>query len=81
MPATIFDAVRPREDVLAGTITDSTFAANLDEVVAGTAPAVYNDADTFFATTHPSANLRTLLTEAAGRLSVKKPDAPPIIRL
>lgn len=81
MATTIFDAVRPREDVLAGTITDSTFAANLDEVVSGTAPAIYGDAATFFAATHPSANLRTLLTEAAGRLSGKKPDAPPIIRL
>ncbi len=49
----LYDAVEPRADVLAGTLTDSVFAASLDEVVAGAAPDAYGDADAFFAATHP----------------------------
>ena len=52
MASRLFKAVEPREDVLEGTLSDAIFAASLDEVVAGTAPAVYGDPETFFAGTH-----------------------------
>jgi predicted AAA+ superfamily ATPase len=77
----LFEVVEPREDVLEGTLSEAIFAASLDEVVAGSAPAVYGDPRTFFAGTHPSAGLRTLLDEALGRIGGGKPDAPSVIRL
>lgn len=77
----IFTTCTPRPDVLAGVLSDAIFAASLDEVVGGTAPDVYGDADTFFAATHPSEGLRDLLTTALGRLTGGRPDAPPVIRL
>ena len=73
--------VEPRPDVLSGALSDAIFAASLDEVVAGTAPAAYGDPAAFFAATHPSAGIKTLLAETLGRLSGCRPDAPPIIRL
>jgi hypothetical protein len=77
----LYDSAEPRQDVLAGTLSDAIFAASLDEVVAGTAPAQYGDPEVFFAATHPSAGLKTLLAEVLGRLSGAQPDAPPVIRL
>jgi predicted AAA+ superfamily ATPase len=52
-----------------------------DDVVTGTAPAVYGDLDLFFAATHPSEGLRDLLVTALGPLTGIRPDAPPVIRL
>lgn len=78
---TLFVAAQPRADVLAGTLTDAIFAASLDEVVAECAPKAYGDPATFFAATHPSAGLRSLLNEALGQVSGRKPDAVPVIRL
>lgn len=77
----LFERATPREDVLAGTISDAVFAANLDDVVSGAAPDAYGNASNFFAATHPSSGLRTLLGEALGRLTGSKPDASPVIRL
>jgi hypothetical protein len=77
----LFDQVRPRPEVLDGELTEAMFAASLEEVASGSAPPAYGSAETFFATTHPSAGLRTLLDEALGRLSGKHPDAPSVIRL
>jgi predicted AAA+ superfamily ATPase len=77
----LFKSVEPRGDVLEGTLSDAIFAASLDEVVAGSAPAVYGDPGTFFAGTHPSAGLRTLMDEVLGRIGGERSDAPPVIRL
>lgn len=53
LPA-IFDACRPRADVLAGTIRDDEFMADLSRVVNGTAPADYLDPAAFFSkSSHP----------------------------
>jgi hypothetical protein len=81
MHPNLFSAVEPREDILEGTLSEAIFAASLDEVVAGSAPAVYGDPETFFVGTHPSAGLKTLLDEALGRVGGEKPDAPSVIRL
>jgi hypothetical protein len=77
----LFDAVEPRADVLSGALTDAVFAASLDEVVAGSAPPAYGDPATFFASTYPSAGLRTLLDEVLARVGGAQPDNPPVIRL
>ncbi len=81
MTPDLFTSAEPRKDVLEGTLSDAIFAASLDEVVAGSAPAVYGDPATFFASTHPSAGLRTLLDEALGRVGGGKKDASSVIRL
>jgi hypothetical protein len=60
----------PREDVLAGELSDQHFAAQLDAVVrAPDAYPVYGDADAFFALTYPTAGLKELLRRVFGRLS------------
>ena len=53
MAKTLFEHVEPRRDVLDGVLSDSVFAASLDEVVAGTAPDTYGDATSFFNGTYP----------------------------
>lgn len=79
--ADLFDLAEPRPDVLAGTLTDAVFAASLDEVLAGTAPAAYGDPQAFFESTYPSAGLRSMLDEALGRAGGGRPDGAPVIRL
>jgi predicted AAA+ superfamily ATPase len=69
VPKTLFEHVEPCRDVLDGVLSDSVFAASLDEVVAGTAPDTYGDATSFFNGTYPSAGLRSLLDEVLGRTS------------
>ncbi len=81
MTPSVFQSLEPRRDVLEGVLSDAIFAASLDEVVAGSAPAVYGDPATFFAGTHPSSGLRTLLDEAIGRIGGGEKDAPSVIRL
>jgi Protein of unknown function (DUF499) len=80
MTAEIYKASEPRQEVLEGELTDAMFAANLDEVVGGTAPPDYVDPNRFFLATHPSSGLRALLDQALGRLR-GKPEAAPVIRL
>lgn len=60
----------PRDDVLAGALSDEHFAADLDHIVRdpGSYP-VYGNADEFFALTHPTKGLRDLLTRTFGRIS------------
>lgn len=81
MANTLFEHVEPRQDVLEGVLSDSVFAASLDEVVAGTAPNTYGDATAFFDGTYPSAGLRSLLDEVLGRLGGARPDGAPVVRL
>jgi hypothetical protein len=77
----LYSACQPRQDVLAGELSESIFAASLDEVISGTAPAAYGEPDGFFAATHPSHGLRELLLQSLGRVTGARPAAPPIIRL
>jgi hypothetical protein len=78
---TIFDGCQPRADVLAGELRDQMFAAQLEDVVQGTADPIYQDPTTFFANTHPARGLQSLLEEALGRATGKRRTAAPIIRL
>jgi len=77
----LFAGVSPRDDVLDGELTEARFAASLEEVAAGTAAKAYGDAPKFFAATHPSGGLKSLLNEALGRLGGGKPDGASVIRL
>lgn len=75
----IFEANRPRADVLSGELRDEMFAASLEEVISGRGEMVYRDPTTFFANTFPTAGLKSLLTQALGRVAGRLAD--PIIRL
>jgi len=57
----IFELCFPRADVLRGGIKESDFAADLAQVLRGSAPNEYADPAIYFANTHPTAGLRSLL--------------------
>ncbi|MDE0675360.1 MAG: DUF499 domain-containing protein, partial [bacterium] len=76
---TVFEAARPRADVLSGELRDEMFAAQLEEVTSGRGELVYRDPATFFANTFPTNGLRALLDQALGRIAGRSAD--PIIRL
>ncbi|SCG15501.1 Predicted ATPase, AAA+ superfamily [Micromonospora echinofusca] len=78
---TLLSALAPRKDVLVGTLTESRFAAGLEDVIAGRAADAYAEPSKFFAQTYPSEGLRTLLNEALGRLLGTRPDAASVLRL
>lgn len=82
MVQTIFDFCTPRADVIAGTSSDSDFAADLSHVVRGQGgPAEYREAKQFFATTYPTRGLRSLLQNVCGRLSGAGASVSAIFRL
>jgi predicted AAA+ superfamily ATPase len=68
---TLFEICTPRADVIAGNIRESDFAANLAQVLNGTAPREYLDPAVFFANTHPTDGLHRLLHNVLTRLSGK----------
>jgi hypothetical protein len=59
------EVVRPHEDILAGRLEMSTYAADLGAVDRGdpATPRVYRDADEFFRTTYLTVKLRKLLED------------------
>jgi len=69
----IITTCTPRADVLAGGLTDNHFAAQLDKIVRdpGNYP-VYGDPEQFFAITHPTKGLYSLLTKTFGRITKTK---------
>jgi hypothetical protein len=69
---TIFDLCQPRDDVMKGTIADSDYAANLANVLTGSASRDYTDPPTFFTNTYPTEGLKELLVNVCGRLSGKE---------
>ena len=66
---TIFDICRPRPDVLDSTVADEDFAADLAQVLTGTASAGYREPGPFFANTYPTRGLKNLLANVCRRLS------------
>jgi len=78
---TIFDACRPRADVLAGAIRDDEFMADLSRVVNGTAPADYLDPAAFFSKSYPTRGMKELLKAVSLRLSGRGGEVSSIIRL
>jgi hypothetical protein len=79
---TIFDLCTPRPDVLAGTSSDSDFAADLSHVIRGAGgPAEYSDPAKFFANTYPTRGLKSLLSNVCTRLTGKSGAVAAIFRL
>lgn len=79
---TIYDLCTPRPDVLAGTASDSDFAADLSHVVRGSGgPVEYSNPARFFANTYPTRGLRSLLANVCGRLSGRGGSVAAIFRL
>ncbi len=66
------NACKPRKEVLKGDLDDAIFAADFGDLVAGTAPAVYDNPLVFFQNTHPAEQLRKVVTTIFGRLADKK---------
>jgi hypothetical protein len=77
----IFSTCKPRADVEAGTTKDEQFAADLSQVVNGTAPDEYKKPALFFNHTYPTRGLRELLRAGLTRLSGKGGEVASVIRL
>ncbi|MBX5450396.1 Swt1 family HEPN domain-containing protein [Thermogemmatispora sp.] len=71
--------ITPRPDVIGVEYSLATYAANLAQVVQGSAPAEYQDPREFFQRTHLTEGLRRLLTNVLRRLSGQGGD--PVINL
>jgi hypothetical protein len=78
---TVFETCQPRDEVLRGELREQQFAASLTRVLRGDADAVYGDPATFFRSTYATGGLRSLLTEALGRLTGAKSANAPVIRV
>ncbi len=78
---TIFETCRPRDDVLAGTVTEADFAADLATVISGKGADIYTDPVRFFANTYPTRGLKNLLTNVCSRLSGTGGETAAIFRL
>jgi len=80
-PPTIYDLCHPRQDVLKGQIRDEDFAADLSQVLKGTAPELYTNPALFFANTHPTRGLKDLIKAVLGRLTGADGQLGSILRL
>jgi len=80
-PPTIYSVCTPRPDVLAGALTESDFAADLAQVIRGTAPEEYRNPGKFFENTYPTRGLKNLLANVCRRLSGAGGEAAAIFRL
>ena len=80
-PPTIYELCRPRADVLEGRIRDQDFAADLSQVLKGTAPDLYKIPALFFANTHPTRGLRDLFLAVVDRLTSSGSQLGSILRL
>src|SRR4029077_17768827 len=78
---TIFETCRPRADVEAGTTKDEQFAADLAQVVNGTAAKKYSNPAFFFRHSYPTRGMRELLKAVLTRLSGRGGEIASIIRL
>lgn len=65
----LFEICSPRNEILQGNIQESDFAADLAQVINGSAPKEYREAKVFFKNTHPTQGLQTLLRTVCQRLS------------
>jgi hypothetical protein len=78
---TVFETCQPRDEVLRGELREQQFAASLTRVLRGDADGVYSDPATFFKNTYATGGLRSLLSEALGRLTAAKAANAPVIRV
>jgi Protein of unknown function (DUF499) len=78
----ILRSCKPRKEVFEGDLEDAIFAADFGDLIAhdDRTPLVYRDAATFFANTHPAADLKRIVEHVFARLS-KKDEGGAVIRL
>lgn len=77
----LYDICSPRPDVLEGSIAESDFAADLARVLRNDAPPEYLDPVKFFANTHPTRGLKSLLWNICQRINGKSGQVSSIFRL
>ena len=73
------EVARTHADVIAGTFVQSDFAADISQVVNGTAPEEYRDPEAFYARTYVTEGMKQLLVTVAKRLNGRGGD--PVIEL
>ena len=73
------EIIQPHHDVSSGRFVQAEFAANLSDVLRGTAPPEYGDAREFFRRTFMTAGLRDLVVNGVKRLSGAGGD--PVVQL
>lgn len=75
------NACTPRREILEGTLTEAELALSLSAVASGKAKFPYDDPVEFFRATHLTTNMKLILEDILGRLSLKRRDVNPIIVL
>ncbi len=65
----VLEGCKPRPEVLKGDLDDAIFAADFGELIAGKAPAVYQDPAVFFQNTHPAKPLCKVIQAVFERLA------------
>ncbi len=78
---TIYDLCTPRPDVLSGVMHESEFAADLAQVLTGSAPPEYRDPDLFFQNTYPTRGIKALLASVLARLQGSGEQTGSLFRL
>ena len=73
------EVAKPHADVLVGTIVQSDFAADITQVVNGSAPDEYRNPEAFYARTYVTEGMKQLLVTVARRLNGRGGD--PVIEL
>jgi len=81
MPQTVFESCVPRPDVAAGTTKDEQFAADLAQVIRGTAPDEYRVPAVFFRNSYPTRGMKALLKAVCRRLSGRGGEVGSVFRL
>ena len=73
------DIIQPHPDVASGRYVQAEFAADLAQVISGTAQAEYQDAVEFFKRTYLTEGLQNMLVTGVKRLTAQGGD--PVIQL
>src|SRR3954470_14202079 len=80
-PRPIFETCTPRPDVAAGTTKDEQFAADLAQVIRGTAPDEYRVPAVFFRNSYPTRGMKELRKAVCRRLSGRGGEIGSVFRL
>ena len=67
-----FNSIMPQYDIRNGQLDESVFAANIEEVAAGTAPVVYQDIVSFFDRTYVTDGMRELIRRVVQAMNGKE---------
>jgi hypothetical protein len=79
-PKGVLTTCKPRKEVLEGELDDAIFAADFGQLIDGSGPKVYKDAQTFFRNTEPTPDLKAVCATVFRALADKK-ETGQLIRL